>query len=98
MIIKRKYTEQFIRDAVELTIKSDKSMTQVAKSLGLPTTTLRQWMGPPKKDYKKFQGKAPVNNDPLERQLLDMKRELADVKLERDILKKAVAIFSKPQE
>ncbi len=94
MLIKRNYTEEFIQDAVELVQKSDKSLTQVAKSLGVPPSTLRQWMGPPKKDSKRKYSK----KDPMERKVLELKKELADVKMERDILKKAVAIFSKTQD
>ena len=94
MNIHRNYTDEFIREAVELVEKSDKSMTQVAKSLGVPTSTLRQWIGPMKKDGKRtYQRK-----DPEERRILELKKELAEVKLERDILKKTVAIFSRPQE
>ena len=52
MNIKREYTDEFIADAVELVQKSDKSLTQVAKSLGVSTSTVRQWMGPPKKEAK----------------------------------------------
>ena len=94
MNIKRNYTDEFIQEAVELVQKSDKSLTQVAKSLGVPTSTVRQWMGPPKKDSTRKYSK----KDPSEKKILELKKELADIKLERDILKKAVAIFSKTQE
>lgn len=94
MVIKRNYTDEFIADAVELVQKSDKSLTQTAKSLGVPPSTLRQWMGPPKKDTKRKYSR----KDPMERKFLELKKELADVKMERDILKKTLAIFSKTQE
>lgn len=95
MNIKRNYTEEFIQDAIELVKRSDKSLTQVAKSLGVPTSTLRQWMGPPEKVVNK---RKYSKKDPTDGKMLELKKELADIKLERDILKKAVAIFSKPQE
>lgn len=94
MNMKRNYTEEFIQEAVELVKKSDKSLVQVAKSLGVPTSTLRQWIGPPEKVVK---ARKYNKKDPAERQIIALKKELAEVKLERDILKKAVAIFSKPQ-
>jgi transposase len=40
----------------------------------------------------------PGQGNPIEAELTALKRELADVKMERDILKKAVGIFSKDQK
>jgi len=64
--------------------------------LGLAISTLSQWV----QDYKKeggqsFSGKGQVK--PHEEELRVLRKELTHVRQERDILKKAVAIFSGPQ-
>ena len=98
MRLKRQYSDEFIQDAVELTQKSQKSMKEVARSLGIPISTLRQWVIPRGKDVDMKSQKKVKTKDPVERENVKLKRELAETKMERDILKKAVAIFSKIQE
>jgi transposase len=62
--------------------------------LGLRTSTLRQWVqNYEKDDMLSFRGKGIIRTSNEE--MFHLKKELADVRLERDILKKAVAIFLK---
>ena len=50
-------------------------------------------------EYEEHEEKAfPGQGKPIEAELAALKRELADVKMERDILKKAVSVFSKDQK
>jgi len=93
---RRKYSEEFKRDAVSLSYKSDKSMTEIADDIGINRSVLVRW----RKEYdelgeKAFPGNGLRKLSPLEEENLRLKRELADVKEERDILKKAVHIFSR---
>jgi transposase len=93
----RQYEKQFKIDAVEHYLNHrDKPARVIAQNLGIPEKTFYAWI----KDYKKegsqgFKGKGVIKSSNEE--LLALKREIANLKEERDILKKAVAIFSKPK-
>ena len=92
---RRKYTKEFKKDSVEFFIRSGKSATKVAADLGISHDLLYRW----KREYEEHEEKAfPGQGKPIEAELAALKRELADVKMERDILKKAVSIFSKDQK
>lgn len=82
----RTYDEDFKRQAVELAISSEKSNKSIAKDLGIPESTLRGWI-----DSDKYKGISETEYKEIKR----LKKELAEVRMERDILKKAVAVFSK---
>lgn len=90
------YDKDFKINAVNLYKSSDRSLKTIAEELGLATSTLSQWV----QEYKKeggqsFPGKGRVKS--AEEELRALRKELAHVRQERDILKKAVAIFSGPQ-
>ena len=88
----RKYTEQFKQDAVRLALRGEQSIDQSAKDLGIPSSTLHGWI---------VRTRAPQHDKTqaldLTTQLLQLKKEHARVKEERDILKKAAAYFAKHQ-
>ncbi len=86
----RRYDEEFKREAIQLAKSSSKTKTEIAKNLGVPMATLHTWIAGSVEDKD---GKIITDSE-----IRRLKRELADTKLERDILKKAVAIFSKPQK
>lgn len=92
----RTYDEEFQRRAVELVETNGKSVRQTALELGMPQKTLARWKQMKRKKDKVFPRPAPSSNDP--QQLLaenqQLRRQLAEVELQRDILKKALAIFS----
>ncbi len=92
----RTYDKDFKINAVNLYKSSGHSLKTIAEELGLAVSTLSQWV----QDYKKeggqsFPGKGQVK--PYEEELRALRKELTHVRQERDILKKAVAIFSGPQ-
>jgi len=86
---RRKYDQEFKNDAVQHYINSGKSYKEVAENLGIPEQTLIRWVGIFKHDPK---NKADVN---LYEENRKLRKELAEVTMERDILKKATAIFAK---
>ena len=93
---RRKYSEEFKRDAVALTLKSDKKIAAIAEDLGINRTVLTRWC----REFEELGNNAFPGNglrklSPLEEENLRLKKELTDVKEERDILKKAVHIFSR---
>ena len=92
---RRKFTKDFKKDSVEFFIRSGKSATKVAAELGISHDLLYRW----KREYEEHEEKAfPGQGNPIEAELARLKRELADVTMERDILKKAVRIFSRDQK
>ena len=93
----RQYDKEFRINAVKHLKNSDKSLKEVAKDLGIPKSTLRGWI----KEYKEHGEKSfpgSGNSKPCNEEYYRLKKELEDVKMERDILKKAVAIFSKAKK
>jgi transposase len=93
---KRKtYSREFKRDTLGLVETSDLSIAQIERDLGLPKGIVHHWKRQLARDGKDaFPGKGKLKSeDELIRQL---KRENEILRQERDILKKAVAIFSRP--
>ncbi len=89
----RKYSKAFKLDAVSMALSSDKSQAQVARDLGLNETSLYAWIG-------KYRGEVlgAVHNMTPEQELVALKKEVAQLKQEREILKKAAAYFAQHQE
>jgi transposase len=92
---RRKYSKEFKVDAVELMIRSNKSIIETATSLGIRADLLRRW----KTEYAAnktapFPGSGHMKDPDAER-LRKLERELRIVTEERDILKKACAVFSR---
>ena len=92
---RKKYDKEFKLMAVEL-IESHKTVTEVAKELGVHKNLLYQWRDKLlKKGRHSFSGNGNKTLTPEESEIERLKKELREVELERDILKKAVGIFSK---
>jgi len=90
----RQYDDEFKREAIALAKAGNKSANQVAKDLGISVNNIFYWM----KREDKILNRADLKNSKkasFEEENRQLKRELEDVRLERDILKKVVAIFSK---
>jgi transposase len=93
---RRKHSEDFKRDAVALSYNSEKSMAEIAGDLGIHRSVLVRWRKECEElGEKAFPGNGLRKLSPLEEENLWLKKQLADVTEERDILKKAVHIFSK---
>lgn len=84
----RRYDDAFVGEAVRLVVAEGLSVNRVAKQLDVSKTTLRRWID----DYRELSGQAPVI--PSSEEIRRLKKELELIKTERDILKKAVGIFS----
>jgi transposase len=96
----RVFSKEFKEQAVLLTETSGKKVSEIANDLGIRENVLWRW----KKEFREAgarsfpgQGHRQQGTD-LEEENRRLKQELLDVKMERDILKKAVAIFSKPPQ
>lgn len=92
----RKYNREFKINAVKLCQESRKSLGEIAEDLGVPKSTLNSWITQFKKEGdQSFRGSGIIRSSNEE--LYFLKKELAEVKMERDILKKAMVIFSRPR-
>jgi transposase len=93
-----KYTKEFREEAVKLITIKGHSVDDAAKRLSLPKSTLANWV----KSYKAGKlgeiGKSYRVLSDTELELAKLRRELAEVKMERDILKKAAAYFAKDSQ
>ncbi len=90
--IKQEYTTEFRERAIKMVISSAKSTAEIAKGLGLKGSTLYSWMDKAKSAKFEDDGKS---KEQLFDELNRLKKELAEVKEQRDILKKATAYFAK---
>ncbi len=89
----RKYDKEFKERAVKLYHSSDKSYEELGVELGIPPATLSTWVHTSKQLSAKSNQKSSNDID-TSKELQRLKRDLAVTKEERDILKKALAIFS----
>jgi transposase len=88
---RRRFTKEFKEQAVELVNSSDKSVAEIAHELGVRSDQLYRWKRSLEADGSQaFRGNGKVRQD----ELAELRKENARLKEERDILRKAVAIFS----
>ena len=88
---RRRFTDEFREDVVNLIKTGDKSVAEISKDLDIAEQILYRW-------YKKFSGEEKlklVDVSEKDKELRELRKKLADVEEERDILKKAISIFSK---
>ncbi len=91
---RRKFDREFKMETARLIIERGKKVSEVARDLGIHENVLRKWKNQYIQDKEhSFPGKGRLK--PEDEELRRLKRENADLKEERDILKKALAIFSK---
>ena len=94
---RRKYDRDFKRNAVLLCSESGRTVAEVAENLGISKDLLYRW----RREYSLSNGKFafPGNgNEALteeQRRIRELEKELRETQMERDILKKAMAIFSR---
>ena len=89
---RRKFSEEFKREAVGLSQQPGASVSQVAQDLGIGSSLLFRWRRELDTHGKKpFPGAGVARDE----EVLALKRELARVKKERDFLRDAAAFFAK---
>lgn len=91
---RKNYSKEFKQKALELSNVRG-NVREVADELGVRAELIYRWRREFKNDPSlSFSGNGNKQLSPEEKELAKLKRELADVTMERDILKKAVGIFS----
>jgi transposase len=91
---RRVFDQEFKRDAVQLVLEGGRRVRDVCRELGLHENVLHRW----KNEYLADQGNAfpgKGHMKPHEEELMRLKKKVLDLEQEREILKKALAIFSK---
>jgi transposase len=95
--LRRYYDPVFKKDAVERVIRTGKSCAEVSRELGLPGNMLSRW----KREYlasadRNISDVSPLKPSEMAEQLHQARLEAEDLRQQRDILKKALSIFSQP--
>jgi transposase len=91
---RRKYDRAFKVEAVKLVTERGTPLAEAARNLGINENMLHRWKQQYLEDTAQaFPGKGRLKLQ--DEELRRLRRKLADVEQERDILKKALAIFSK---
>ena len=91
---RRKFTREFKVEAVKLVTERGVTVAQASRDLGVHQTVLRNWVkGFADDPQHAFPGHG--QQKPEQAEITRLKREVAKLKAERDILKKAAAYFAK---
>ena len=94
---RRQYTREFKLEALRLLETSGKSASQIEQDLGIGKGNLWRWKRKLTEDGEQaFPGQGRLTPD--QDRIRQLERENTILRQQRDILKKAVAIFSHPKE
>jgi transposase-like protein len=88
----RQYSPEFKAEAVRLVLQTDESVSSIARDLGVSEPSLRAWVL-----AARPQPKTPLTPDERS-ELIQLRRDIRRVEMERDILKKATAFFARQSE
>jgi transposase len=93
---RRIYPAELKRDALEMLRSSGKSASSVARDLGIDSGILNRWR---REERQEIEGKKAFTGQgvPRDEELAQLRRENVDLRETNEILKKAVAIFSKKE-
>lgn len=91
---RKRYTLEFKQETLQLWEDSGQSAAEIEHELGLPNGILYQWKRKLKKDAEAEADGSAAESAEIRR----LKKELKRVKMERDILKKAIGIFSETKD
>lgn len=90
---RNKYDKDFKLNAIRLCEESHMNQRDFEEEMGIGAGCISHW----KRELRESEEQAfPGNGTPRDQEIANLKREIERLKQERDILKKAVGIFSKP--
>ena len=89
--VRRNFSPEFRDDAVKLVIDSSRPTAQVARELGIGEATLGNWVNKYRRDHA---GEEPALDVSDRARLREVERQLREVKLENEFLKKAASYFA----
>jgi transposase len=88
---RRKFDAEFREGAVRLVHESSKSIAQIARDLGINEGTLGNWVA---RDREQREGVNGLSKDDLD-ELKRLRAENAELRMERDVLKRSVVLWVK---
>lgn len=86
----RKFDEDFKAGAVRLVVESGKPIAVVARELGVNEGTLGNWVSKARRDRD---GSATVLSEDERAELVRLRRENTELRMQRDVLKRSVALW-----
>src|SRR6266404_1313925 len=89
---RRSFTDEFKAGAVRLVLDEGKTIPQVARDLDLTQSALRSWVERARADRSK--GRTGLTSEERA-ELARLRKEVRELRMQRDILKKAAAFFAK---
>ena len=90
----RKFSFEFKRSAVAMVLEQQCTVAQAAENLGIKQATLSYWV----RQHEKRNGSVNASEEKdLRKRVAELERENQQLKVEREILKKATAFFAKEQ-
>lgn len=93
---KKSFTKEFKESIIRLITEQGKSVSKVAEDVGIHENTLYRWVSESRTNGENaFPGKG--NLLPEDDEIRKLKKRIADIEEENKILKKAISIFTKPE-
>jgi transposase len=86
------YAPEFRAEAVKRVRNSDQALSAIARDLGITNGTLKRWV-----DASRPPSEVPLTDDERS-ELKRLRKEVRELRMEREILKKATAFFAKHSE
>jgi transposase-like protein len=86
---RRRFSEEFKRDAAALVLDTGRPIAQVARELGVYESSLGRWVAQARAD----RGETDDLTTADRAKLRELEREVADLRMERDLLKRSVAFW-----
>ena len=94
--VRRTFTPEFKRDAVALVTREGKTVSEVARNLGIARSLLQRWIEQSRDRDR--DGRPRKTQAGETKEVRELRKQLRDVTEERDILKKALAYFADDQK
>lgn len=95
MIARKQYTKEYKLDAISLVLEQGHTLTEVSRSLEINANMLRRWIREYQEDDadQSFRGNGKLT--PEQEEIRQLKAQIKQLRLEREILKEATVFFAK---
>ena len=92
IVTRKQFSPEFRDEAVRLVLDSSRAVADVARELGIGTETLRAWVNRYKKTNPEH---VPALSESERAELERLRKEIRDMRMEKEFLGKAAAFFAK---
>lgn len=92
--VRKRYTEEFKRSVIDHWISSGKTAAEIAQEFGVNFWNLRDWKRQYGPSVKPIDAPIPKTAEEMSREIQQLRKELARITMQRDILKKTMGILS----